>query len=248
MRNDVEGDFAGTASFPGVKVSFRGCDNAQSFYVTEPSSGVFAPSFDMMGSQTVTLTIEDKDGAMQCWTYQYEVRWPEVLTPVGSDAEAQEILSEFADTRIAENISTVGEYNQLAAWANDKDIYQPDLKNSPHAWPSYALGAEAILANEPEIDFEAVEVGAEEGGSLGSAGPTMTVSVTVRDGERLIAVDADSVAGMFEATSDLGDWTGASLPVGVEVVDDGGSSPSHQMRFKATPGSSPTQVFLRIRR
>jgi len=249
VRNDVEGDFAGTVSFPGIKVSFDGCDNAQSFYVAESSSGMFVPSFGMWqkGSQNVTLTVEDKDGAMQCWTYQYEVRWPEVLTPVGSDAEAQEILSEFADTRIAENVSTVGEYNQLAAWANDKDIYQPDLKNSPHAWPSYALGAEAILANEPEIDFEAVEVGAEEGGSLGSASPTMTVSVSVKDGERAVAVDANSVAGMFEATSDLGDWTGAAKLT--PTVTTTGTDANGKMTFVVTPGDGTvSRAFLRIRR
>ena len=220
------------------------------FYGNAPTCDDYA--FEYIASGCVAFVSPKSTGwgvaAGEEWyglTLQY---WPEVLTAVGSAAEAQSILSEFADARIAAGISTVGEYNQFTAWANDKNLYQPDLKDSAHAWASYVLGAEALLANEPKIDFEAVEVGATESGSLGSASPTMTVSVSVRDGERAVAVDANSVAGMFEATSDLGDWAGAALSVDVEVVDDGGTSPSHQMRFKATPGGSSSQAFLRIRK
>jgi hypothetical protein len=40
----------------------------------------------------------------------------------------------------------------------------------------------------------------------------MTVSVTVRDGERAVAVDQEKVAVMFEVSGDLGDWAGAGRP------------------------------------
>ena len=78
VSRDAAGDFAGTTSFPGIKVSFWGdCLNAQTFYVPEPSSGVFTPDLGSgMGDHVVYLTIEDKDGAGQYWTYQYEVGYP----------------------------------------------------------------------------------------------------------------------------------------------------------------------------
>ena len=64
---------------------------------------------------------------------------------------------------------------------------------------------------------------------------------------------AEKVKEMFEATSDLGDWTNggrdgarpSQLPVTVTI--DGTSSPS-TMRFKVTPGDgTATRAFLRVK-
>ena len=73
----------------------------------------------------------------------------------------------------------------------------------------------------------------------------MTASVTVKDGEKVVAVDAAKVAAMFEATSDLGDWNGAAKIEPEVHVIDGGTT----MRFIVSLGSgADDKAFLRIRK
>ena len=67
------------------------------------------------------------------------------------------------------------------------------------------LGAERLFENEPKVEITEVEIGeADDGGALGITRPTMTVAVTVKDGEEAVKCAAEKVAAMFEATSDLG--------------------------------------------
>ena len=79
VRSDVDADFTETwqnGQGPGIKVSITGCENEQSFYVTEPgASGVFIPDFgNEQGEKTVTLVIEDKDnGSTEAYQYLYLV-------------------------------------------------------------------------------------------------------------------------------------------------------------------------------
>ena len=49
-----------------------------------------------------------------------------------------------------------------------------------------------------------------------------------------MAVDQEKVAAMFEATCDLGDWTGAALAPQVRSLGKTGDS----MRFTVTPGGA----------
>ena len=74
-----------------------------------------------------------------------------------------------------------------------------------------------------------------------------TVAVTVKDGERAVAVDAAKVAAMFEATGDLGDWTGTAKLS--PTVTTSGTGASGKMTFVVTPGDgTANRAFLRIRR
>jgi len=60
----------------GIHVTFSGCDNAEAEgrFLTEPGSGKFIPNFgSRQGEQVVTVTITDKDGGSQTWTYLYVV-------------------------------------------------------------------------------------------------------------------------------------------------------------------------------
>ena len=67
--SDVEADLAA-----GITVRFEGCANAFVTNVTEATGGSFVPEFgSMVGAQTVTMTIEDKDGGMLAYSYLYEV-------------------------------------------------------------------------------------------------------------------------------------------------------------------------------
>ena len=175
------------------------------------------------------------------------LRYSEVLRVVESVADLQEVLSQFADSRVAQGITTVDEYNQFVSWVNGKSLFQPTVVDSPHAWPSYVLGAESLLENEPTIEFESMGVCSSDGGSPGVASPAMTVTVTVKDGERAVAVDQEKVAAMFEATGDLGDWTGAAKLT--PAVTTSGTDANGKMTFVVTPGDgAAAKAFLRIKR
>lgn len=139
--------------------------------------------------------------------------WKKVLLPeTGNTEEVSAALAEAADPRLAEKIRTVADYNDFRIWAlgvegsTGEPAGAEAVMASAHAWASYVLGAEVLFENEPEIRLLGISVGTADGG-------TMTVRVTVRDGDRIAAVDAVKIAGLFEATGEPGDWTDGALPV-----------------------------------
>ena len=118
------------------------------------------------------------------------------------------------------------------------------MKESEHAWPSYALGAEELFENEPVVVL-GMPAGPEvaESGKRDASGAKWEVIVTVKDGEKIAAVDAEKVAALFECTGDLTDWSGASIPVSVEPQEGEVGT----MRFRVTPEDAKTsRAFLRI--
>ena len=88
IQNDTGYDFTTvwpSGEGPGIKVSFKGCDNETTFYVTDTDewSGTFVPNFgSRQKDQTVVLTIQDKDGGLQSWTYMYFIRPSKFLTTI----------------------------------------------------------------------------------------------------------------------------------------------------------------------
>ena len=122
---------------------------------------------------------------------------------------------------------------------------------APHAAAAFLLGAERLFVNEPTVEIGEVAIGNGTSGTGGTSGTensgTMTVTLTVKDGDRAVAVDAEKVAAMFEATGDLGDWTGAAKLT--PTVTTSGTHASGKMTFVVSPtdGIAP-RAFLRIRR
>ena len=99
-----------------------------------------------------------------------------------------------------------------------------------------------MMENEPTIEFGGLEVADSASGAK-----EMTVAVTVKDGERAVAVDQEKVADMFEATGDLGDWTGAAKLT--PTVTTSGTDASGKMTFVVIPGDgTAAKAFLRIRK
>ena len=97
IKKDVDEDFAGIPSYPGIKVTIMGCEsgtikpdlpshpNPMEFYVTtdEEQAYTFTPNFgSLQGEQTITLMIEDKDGGSQTWTYLYMIEPSKFLTTI----------------------------------------------------------------------------------------------------------------------------------------------------------------------
>ena len=171
------------------------------------------------------------------------------LPEIESDEEVEEALSGAADLRLAVHILTAADYNEFRGWAlrvkgSDGEASGAEaVLASAHAWSSYLLGAEKLFENEPVIVLGG---GAEAGvrGTRAAGGGVFEVSVTVKDGDKTVAVDAGKVAGLFECTDDLGDWTGETALVPTVVFK---SAEGETLLFEVTPGDgTATKAFLRI--
>ena len=142
------------------------------------------------------------------------------------------------------------EYAAFKAWADgvkgaagDALAGEAVVVANEHAAAAYLLGAERLFENEPTVEIG--ELAIEERAS-GTLAPTMTVAVTVKDGETAVTVNAEKVAAMFEATGDLGDWNGAAKLTPTVTVEEGDGA---TMRFKVMPGDGiAPRAFLRIRK
>ncbi|MCR5413182.1 MAG: LamG domain-containing protein [Kiritimatiellae bacterium] len=85
VKSDVDADFAGITGYEGIKVSITGPNNAFEKYVTEATTETFYPDFgENQGDYDVTLTIEDKDGGIQTWTWLYTVTPSKFLNTVST--------------------------------------------------------------------------------------------------------------------------------------------------------------------
>ena len=226
--------------------AFRGCSGLASvaFMGNAPFVGIYTfydhgvGAVASVSSKSTGWDVE-VGGIWNGLTLQY---WPEVLTVAENDAEVCEIMSTCADAKLASEIATVKDYEALKAWVNGKNLYQPAVVANAHAAAAYLLGAERLFENEPTVEIGEVSVGDGE-----SAGTTaMTVAVTVKDGESAVSVSAAKVAAMFEATGDLGDWTGAAKLT--PMVTTTGTDANGKMTFVVTPGDGTAKsAFLRIR-
>ena len=158
----------------------------------------------------------------------------------------------FADAAVKEVIGgSAEEYNAFKTWVDgvkgatgDALAGEAAVVANAHAAAAYLLGAERLFENEPTVEIGELAIGERSSGTLA---PTMTVAVTVKDGESAVAVDAEKVAAMFEATGDLGDWTGAAKLI--PTVTPSGTDASGKMTFVVTPGDgTASKAFLRIRK
>ena len=157
----------------------------------------------------------------------------------------------FADAAVKEVIGgSAEEYNAFKTWADgvkgatgDALAGEAAVVANGHAAAAYLLGAERLFENEPTVEIGELSIAESEG-----AGTTaMTVAVTVKDGESAVAVSAAKVAAMFEATGDLGDWTGAAKLI--PTVTPSGTDASGKMTFVVTLGDgTASKAFLRIRK
>ena len=77
VQSDVIDDFTNKWAdgvTEGIKVSISGPVNGFTTNITETAGGTFVPNFgSLTGPVDVLLTIEDKDGGMRSWTWQFTV-------------------------------------------------------------------------------------------------------------------------------------------------------------------------------
>lgn len=185
-----------------------------------------------------------------------EVTWTpsDPLPEITGAGEIRAVLARAGDeVRLRKSLTSVAGYEAFRAWADQNSLDHQAVKDSVHAWASFALGANQLFLNEPEIKIEGLSVatsatlpdGGEVGGGQGAPHPTMTVFVTVKDGGETVMVNAEKVTAMLEATTDLADWTGAAkvVPVVHDIIRD-----EHGViTFAVTPQGSSSSFFLRVR-
>ena len=160
---------------------------------------------------------------------------------VENDAGVSVVLAEAADERLGEKIASVEAYDDFRAWVAAKGLAPQEVKDSPHAWPSYLLGADALFDNEPEIRLDGVKV-VESSNRDGRT--ALSVEVTVRDGDKTARVDAAKVAGLVGCTGDLNDWDG---PAKLEPTVTQTGAEGDTLRFEVVPGDGNAEkAFLRI--
>ncbi len=139
-------------------------------------------------------------------------------------------------------------YIAFKTWAQGVAGGEEAVVASDHAAVSWLLGAEALFTQEPDIriaSFALADAGEMGNGERGTA-CAMSVTVVVKDGEEIALVDAEKVASMFEATSDLGDWNGAAKLT--PSVTSATRNPDGTMTFTVVPGDgTATSAFLRIK-
>ena len=113
------------------------------------------------------------------------------------------------------------------------------MLNSDHAGDSFAFGVEELFEHEPEVQISDVAVGTGAPGA-------MSVAVTVKDGDSPKPVKSAHVAQMFEATTDVADWTKGRIKAN---VTDRTGKVATPVEFTVTPGDGTAErAFLRIRK
>ena len=262
---DCEWDDSGDATWDRVVVTTNGVEAAR----MDGTTGWIPMSFEFFdaASHTIRWTFV-KDDYDEPGADYADCAWVSgaVWTPAGAadhipavvvDADVATVNAVVDDIGFADAAAvkvTIGgsaaEYNKFKTWADgvkgvtgDALAGEAAVVANAHAAAAYLLGAERLFENEPTIEIG--ELAIVDGESAGTT--TMTVAVTVKDGARAVAVSAAKVAAMFEATGDLGDWTGAAKLT--PMVTNSGTDASGKMTFVVIPGDgTATKAFFRIRK
>ena len=151
----------------------------------------------------------------------------------------------FADRGVKGIIGgSVAEYSRFREWAQNVDGGEAAVLTSPYSGAAYLLGAEKLFRSTPKVTIG--DFSMEKASTKGAQGLTMTVSVEVADGDDIVAVAAEKVASLFEATCDLGDWYGASrLKPEVSVLSE---EKNGRMYFRVRcGGDNAPRAFLRVK-
>ena len=139
----------------------------------------------------------------------------------------------------------MGEYDAFRSWVNDNNLYQPDVAANTNVAMAYLLGAERLFNKQPTIEIGELKMATS--GTSRAVSPAMTVTVVVKDGEKVVKCAAEKVKGMFEVTRNMGDWDGAAKLESTVVMEMSGDD-SSKMRFTVFPGdSAASRAFLRVK-
>jgi len=141
--------------------------------------------------------------------------------------------SDLADPSVKENVKTLADYNEFREWAQNVDGGVDAVVNSTKAGVSYDFGTTELLTDDPTVEIT----------EIGNVADGLKVSVVVKDGDDPVKVAADKVAEMFEATSDVGDWTKT-----VDLtVENATQNADNSISFTVVPAGNPSTTFIRLK-
>lgn len=161
---------------------------------------------------TKMLTEEERNA------YRFPEPVAEPLPALSDDPTEEEVAANvatagLADEEVSKIVTTVAEYNSFRDWAASVDGGVTAVIASEHAADSYLLGVTTLLASEPEVTFEAFDVGESDG--------EFVVQVSIKDGGTSVAANLQKVKSLFRATKKLGDWTSDDNKLTPSVTVDG---------------------------
>ena len=138
----------------------------------------------------------------------------EVLPPISEGADLDEILAALTQSRVTDQrvIDAVTAYytadpeaartayNKFRTWAKVTVGDAAAVCSSEQAWTSYEFGASELFENTPTVTITSIKI---EDPSVAA----MRVTLVVKDGDVEKDVDPESVAALFEMSTDFKVWS-----------------------------------------
>ncbi len=160
------------------------------------------------------------------------------IPEINDDNEVAGALAGSADARLETYIKTVAEYNAYRAWVDTKRLDHKTVKDSPHAWLSYALDAEGLVEKQfKSEDLDIVSFKPLGNGSYALVAEVKDVVIgadaTAENLSRVFSVEGASVLKAEAFTSE-------SVTAAFGVTADG------RLSVVATPKSAASALFMRV--
>ena len=158
----------------------------------------------------------DSEKSFTTGVFTIEPSDDELLPPISEEATLDEILAALNNSGVSDprviavvedyyNANPEGAraaYNKFRTWAKTSvDGGARAVCRSEKAWVSYEFGVSELFENTPTVTFTSIEI---EDPSIAA----MRVRLVVKDGDVEKDVDSDSVAALFEMSTDLKVWSG----------------------------------------
>ena len=238
--------------------AFKNCTSleAVTFFGNRPGFG--SNAFSGVPSLCVIRVAKSSSG----WGEEIPGTWEErrieyiaddVLPEVADESAVAESMASFADARVAENVTTIEQYDAFREWACAAKLQNGALggskaaMDSPHAWLSYALGADKLIDSEissDDIHVAAFEVD-ERDDDAGVPVFTFEVAIDgVNIGKGLVSKETfkenvKKVLGLEgAATLDPHAFSSDNIEITFDAPIDG------KARFTVTPPSHSSDTFF----
>ena len=182
----------------------------------------------------------------------------DLIPTLSTDAAPEDVvaaLSGSVDVNLTANITNTTQYIAYRTWAlalTNGTVTAQTVKESVHAWLSYALGADALIEKEiTSNDVQIVGFDVEDGGAMGSSRPTFAFEVAI-DGvnigggsvaEAVLKENLKKVLGIEGAKSlSSGAFSPDNIDITFNVPVDG------KAKFTVSPPSDAgNSFFMRVK-
>ena len=171
----------------------------------------------------------------------------DIYPEVSDDSGVAGALDGSADAKLAENITTAVEYAAYRTWAAGLSGVTPQqVKDSPNAWLSYALDADALIAAAPkegDVVIDTFESAATDGAfefTVKIAGIQVGNNALAANIRKVFDIEGSAELGMGNERWDMGNVeVNAATPVNGNV--------KFTVMPKVENGEKPNSFFFRVK-